>query len=262
MRILWSAWRRSGRCSPFSLSDRWRAAAGLLNDPVRAVRIESARLLAAVPGEALSPADRLRLERAIGEYIAAQELSAERPEANANLGDLYAAMNKPEAAVAAYRAAIARDATFLPAIVNLADLYRALGRDGEGAAILGAGIARNPEAADLWHARGLLKVRQGRLEAGIADLKTAAELAPSNPRYSYIVAIALNSQGHWREALDALEAAHRQSLADRDILTALATINRDHSRAADALLYARKLFQLDPSDPAARQLLQELGRAP
>ena len=43
---------------------------------------------------------------------------------------------------------------------------------------------------------------------------------------------------------------------------ALATISRDHGRLAEARAYAEKLVQLDPNDPAARGLLEDLGAAP
>ena len=57
----------------------------LLNDHVRAVRIETAQVLAGLPAEGFSAA----LDRATGEYIAAQELDADRPEAHMNLGLLF-----------------------------------------------------------------------------------------------------------------------------------------------------------------------------
>ena len=47
-------------------------AAPVLRDPIRAVRIEAARALAAAPPDALSPSDRSELERGIAEYIASQ----------------------------------------------------------------------------------------------------------------------------------------------------------------------------------------------
>ena len=61
-------------------------SAPLLRDPVRAVRIGAASLLAGAPSDALSPDKRSALEAALLEYVAAQQINADRPEAELNLG--------------------------------------------------------------------------------------------------------------------------------------------------------------------------------
>jgi len=66
----------------------------LLNDPVRTIRVEAAETLAGLPAELLSPTRSEALSRATGEYIAAQELDADRPEAHMNLGLLFAREGK------------------------------------------------------------------------------------------------------------------------------------------------------------------------
>jgi hypothetical protein len=67
---------------------RWQLAHGLLDDPVRGVRLEAASLLVAVPQDRLAPSDRALLARAIEDYVAAQRLNADRPEARVNMGNL------------------------------------------------------------------------------------------------------------------------------------------------------------------------------
>jgi Tfp pilus assembly protein PilF len=64
------------------------------------------------------------LNHATDEYIAAQELNAERPEAHLNLGLLYARENNLDRADAELKTALSLDPAFAPAAVNLADLYR------------------------------------------------------------------------------------------------------------------------------------------
>ena len=243
---------------PFPLPQRWQAAAALLADPTRAVRIEAARLLAAVPRNALNAQDGERLDAAVAEYIAAQKLAEETPEANLNLGILHAAMKNTDKARSAYRKALEIEPRFVPAIVNLADLYRELGQDEEGAKVLQQGIEQVPDSAEIRHALGLLKVRQGASDAAFPHLRKAVELDPENLRYRYVLAIALNSHGFWPNALKVLREAHQQAPSDRDILYALTTISRDQGETADAIVYARKLYDLDPSDQQARQLLGQL----
>jgi len=108
-----------------------RIAWPLLNDPVRAVRIEAARLLAAIPAGSLPDDQRALLDTAVREFIDSQLVMAERPEAQTNLGNLYAARGESDMAVAAYRTAIALDVGFAPAYINLADFYRSHGGERE-----------------------------------------------------------------------------------------------------------------------------------
>ena len=101
----------------------------VVGDPVRAVRITAGKGLAPVPGATLSDAERVALARATDDYVAAQLLNGDRPEAHVNLGVLYAESGKSAAAEQAYRTAIRLRPAFAEAHVDLADLLRAEGRE-------------------------------------------------------------------------------------------------------------------------------------
>ncbi|MGE5770070.1 MAG: multiheme c-type cytochrome, partial [Betaproteobacteria bacterium] len=105
---------------PYPAQYLWPLAKPLLADPVRAVRIEAASLLADVPRDGLPPADRERLSRAVDEYVAAQRVNADRPEHRVNLGTLYLRQQRFADAEAEFTAARALDPTFAPADVSLA----------------------------------------------------------------------------------------------------------------------------------------------
>jgi HEAT repeat protein len=62
------------------------AAAPLLSDPVRAVRIEAARALAGTDLLALTPEQQTAFVKATAELVAAEIVDADRPEAHLNLG--------------------------------------------------------------------------------------------------------------------------------------------------------------------------------
>src|SRR4029078_2542651 len=68
----------------------WPLVSPLLGDPVRAVRIRAAGLLTGAPTEGLSGDERKQLEEASQEFIAAQELNADRPESRTMLGGFRA----------------------------------------------------------------------------------------------------------------------------------------------------------------------------
>jgi tetratricopeptide (TPR) repeat protein len=119
--------------------------ASLLNDPVRSVRIEAAEILADA-GPARFSADSAR---ATDEYVAAQQLDADRPEAHMNLALLFVREGKPDRAEAELKTALSLGPSFTPATVNLADLYRQLGRDPEGEAVLRQALERSPNEPSL-----------------------------------------------------------------------------------------------------------------
>ena len=56
-------------------------------------------------------------------------------------------------------------------------------------------MAIEPNNGDIRHALGLLLVRQHEYTAALPLLQRASELAPDNPRYAYVYAVALNSSG-------------------------------------------------------------------
>lgn len=104
---------------------RVRLVAPLLSDLLKAIRIEAASLLAAVPAAQLSPEQRTAFESAGAEYVASQRYNADRAEARVNLGTFYANRGDAAKAEEEIKAAIGLNRFFIPAYVNIADLYRA-----------------------------------------------------------------------------------------------------------------------------------------
>lgn len=234
--------------------------APLLSDPVRAVRVESARVLAGVPRDDLSEVKAKELEAAILEYRDAQLSSADRPASHLNLGVLEAARGNEQESVAAYARAMELEPGFIPAYVNLADLHRSAGRDDLGEWVLERALARSPQEPDVLHALGLLRIRQGRRSDALEFLRDASERAPERMRYALVYAVALHSSGRTGEALEWLEAARLRRPGDRSVLYSLATIARDAGDTPRALGHARTLRDVSPEDPRAAALVRELER--
>jgi Flp pilus assembly protein TadD len=236
----------------------WPLVSPLLSDSNRGVRIRAAALLAAVPTARQPPADRERFERAAAEFVAAQRLNADRPEARTALGNFYARRALGAAAEAEYQAALRLSPQFAPAAINLADLYRQLGRDDEGERALSTALEASPRDAGLHHARGLALVRRKQTDEAIAELHRAAELEPERARYAYVYAVALHSAGRGAQALAALQDALAGHPQDRDILLALVTFNRDAGELAAALDYAEQLARIAPNDRDVAGLVRDL----
>ncbi|MDP6538108.1 MAG: multiheme c-type cytochrome [Planctomycetota bacterium] len=253
---------RSAALSALEVADLpGRLAAGLplLADPVRAVRIEAARILADAPREVLPAAERERLEAALAEARAAELVSGDRPDAHLNLGLLAAAGGDLAAAEGAYRRALELDEAFAPAYANLADLFRVRGADAEGERLLRVGVARLPSSGALHHALGLALVRLGRREEAVEPLRRAAELRPDLPRYAFAHGIALQAVGRLEPAWAVLEGAQERHPTDRELLGALVAICRELGRPDDARAWARRLLEAAPGDPAVRALVEELA---
>jgi tetratricopeptide (TPR) repeat protein len=233
-------------------AERIAALSPMLDDPVRAVRIEAARLLAPAVSS-LVVERKAGFDRALSEFEAVQTENADRPEALANLGNLYSSRNEAARAEESYRRAIALDARFVPAYANLADLYRAVRRDADAERALRDGLRVVPNAATLREALGLTLVRQGKRREALAEFAAAVKAAPDDPRHTYIYAVALHDAGRRAEAIQVLESAARRT-GDRDVLLALAAFKRAAGDPASAARYLARLAEINPDDPAVAGL--------
>jgi len=238
----------------------WQPVSSLLSDPVRGVRIAAVFLLADAPAASIPAADREHFEQAAAEFIAAQRLNADRPEARAMLGSFDAKRGLLTDAESEYKAALALSPQYSPAATNLADLYRRLNRDDDGERVLRAAIALSERDASLHHALGLALVRQKRYDEALEELHKAAADDPSQPRFAYVYAVALHSAGRSVEALTELKdiLVHRPD--DQNTLMAIVSYSRDAGDLVTALAYAEQLARITPTDTNLAGLVEDLRR--
>lgn len=240
--------------------DRLGPATPLLRDPVRAVRLQAAWLLAPASGALTGPTDGSAFARAVEEFIESRRYRADRPEDRTTLGFFLSQLGRRADAVAEYRAALRLWPRYTPAYVNLSDLQREEGSERQAEQTIRDGLAVAPDDATLHHALGLSLVRSGRRSEAILELKRAAELAP-HVRFSYAYALALHGSGKIKEAIETLQRAHAREPRDRDVLFALATLHRDAGGSGKALEYALLLQQFYPDDSEAQALVRSLRQA-
>jgi tetratricopeptide (TPR) repeat protein len=211
---------------------RPRAVAHLLADSLLAIRVEAARAMAEVPDHRLTASQRAAASVAFDEFVAAQQVNAERPESHLRLGLFHYRRGRLAEAERAYQDAIRIGPRYAGGYLNLADLYRSQGRDVEGERILRDGLLTVHDPGVLHHGLGLLLVRARRLDAALPELAKAVELEPDVPRFAHVYAVALQSVGRTDEALRVLEDARRRAPWDDAILEALARLDtqRDASQ--------------------------------
>lgn len=238
--------------------DRATVAAPLLTDPVRAVRLEAARVLAGVAAPPLDRPQAQALAGAIVELRAALRAMADMPASRVTLGRLEARLGRAAAAERAYADALRMDPNLVVARTDLAALYTTTGRPRDAEAVLRDGIGRTPRQGELHYALGLLLVEEGRLADGARELRTASERLSDRARVHYNHGLALDRLGRRRDAERALLAADRRDGADPEIAYALAA---HYARAGDsrrALRWAERLVELAPSDRGARALRERI----
>jgi predicted CXXCH cytochrome family protein len=238
----------------------WGLASSRLSDEVRGVRIRAAEVLASVPAASRPAADREPFARAAAEFVAAQKLNADRPDARAALGNFYARQGSIAEAESEYRAAMRLDPSFSAAVINLSDLYRQLGRDNDGERVLREAVSHSGRDAALHYALGLTLVRQKRSDAALEELRQAATLDPMQPRYAYVYAVGLHSAGRSKDALAILKDSMQRRPNDRETLSAAIAMSRETGDSVAALEYAERLAQLVPGDRVLSNLIEELRR--
>lgn len=232
----------------------------LLNDPVRSVRMEAARLLASLPETALPAEAFVQRNEALDEFIAAQLFNAERPESHLNLGNLYRDQGRLDIAEQSYRQAITTNPRFSPAWANLADLYRAKGLEQQAMELLQQGLEVVPEDSTLLVAQAFALIRQQRHSQALQALAKAVTHAPDNSRYHYIYGIALNSTPQQQnKAIEQFKKSRALFRANPDAITALLNAALQAQDYPKAHLYATELQQLTPNNEQLNQLLKQLN---
>jgi len=186
---------------------RFQLLEGLVQDPVKAVRIVVARALAGVPLQRLRKEDQNRLEALFQEFIEAKELNADRPQTQIDLGLFYLARGDHGKSEDAFRHALKLSPAFAPAMLNLADLYRIQKREAKAEELLRSAVSVAPDMAAAHHALGLLLVRKGNMPSALISLERAASLEPSDSQYAYVYSIALYDTGDRAGAIEVLKEA-------------------------------------------------------
>ena len=141
---------------------RVQLLAPLLEAPVRAVRISAARQLANVPSDLLT-GQKEALEKALNEYIEAQNAMSETPEAHVNLGGLFTDQGRPDKAERQYKIALKLAPEFRPTYLQLASLYNSQRRNEEAEKVLKDILSKAPDFGDAHYSLGLLWAELGKL---------------------------------------------------------------------------------------------------
>ena len=234
---------------------RMKRLSPMLYDPVRAVRIEAASILAALPRDNMPADTRRQFEKALSEYRQAMRRNADFAPARHNLGNLYVNLGQPETAEQHYQRAIAIDRLFYPAKVNLAMLYNHQGRNTDAEKLLREVTAEHPDFFEIKYSLGLLLAEQQRFDEAVVWLGDAAAGLPQRSRIHYNLGLLLQKLRRDEDAEAALKHALAAEPTHPDYMYALAVFYIERGLWPQARQMAERMQAAHPNLPAGRELL-------
>lgn len=208
------------------------------------MRVAAGKAMASVPIALLPASSRRALERAFTEVEQSFEVSASRPETHVERSAFELARGRLGDAERALQLALRLDPCSVEAHLNLAELNRQRGDEAASEAAIRSALTCNPQSAAAHHARGLWLVRSKQSPAALASLSKAVELLPSDPRFSYVLAVARAGDGDRDGAIRVLEAVLKHRPSDASTLQALVSYLRAAGQAVRATELQQQLEQL------------------
>lgn len=233
----------------------------LLDDPVRSVRTEAARIVALV-SRRLTPEQKTSFDNAVEEFMNKQDAISDRAGGHMAKALFYSDLGEFASAEESYRMAIKVEPEFVPVRLNLGELLLSQNRPQEAERVFREAV----EAAMFVYHEGLARdalarylIRMKRYDEGVEELRLATELMPEHAQTHYFYGVALNSLGRFDEAIPYLEKAASLDPNNLEYLTGLAAIFRDAGQMDRARKYAEEALRLQPQNPQLQQLVRSLG---
>jgi tetratricopeptide (TPR) repeat protein len=237
-------------------NQRFRPLTPLLYDPVRAVRIEAARLLAAVPEDTMETDVRRQFETALSEYRQAMDRTADFAASRHNLGNLCVELGDMDCAIRHYQKTVDIDQEFYPAKVNLAMLYNRQGKNEAAEKLLREVAADHPEQYGVSYSLGLLLAERKKFESAAIYLRRAARGMPQNSRVHYNLGLLLQQLKRDPEAEASLLKAHEKDRINFDYLYALTDFYVKRYKFEKAKYYAKQIVAQHPDQQLGHDLLR------
>jgi tetratricopeptide (TPR) repeat protein len=236
--------------------------ASALYDPVKAVRTEAARRMTEIPAPKLDAAQEQVYHKALAEYQASMEYSADFAFGRYNLGNLFANLKQPDMAIENYRAALRIDERFYPAKVNLAMLYNQMGRKDEAATLLREVVDAHSDLHEVQYSLGLLLAEKNEFDDAARYLEMAAGGLPDRPRVHYNLGLLLQHLKRDSEAEAELLTALEIEPDNLDYLYALADYYLKRKRLDHARRIAEQMIAKHPDKSIGYEILNYAAKHP
>ena len=258
-----------------------RVLTPLLDDPVRLVRTEAARMLARIPDAEVRGRVSNKVEAALEEYKKGLMLSSDRAAAHLTIAVLYETQGRRDDAIRAYKTAIRVEPTVTGPRTNLAALYDRMADEKEQEmrqAITRSqqirvqmrnvtDTAQRDQMVAAEREQGMKAAEAAGKYRALADqyrqqelpnLARDARLAPEAAMIQYRYGLALYLRGALVEAEAALKRAAELEPNTPDFALALTLLYQKQQRFDEAIERCDDLLRLRPEDRSYQQLRQTL----
>jgi tetratricopeptide (TPR) repeat protein len=241
-------------------SETWlSAAASLLSDKVRAVRIAAADLFITVPSTQI-PAEyytaytsaKTELEK----YVLHQSDFAS---GNVMAGDYYLKLQDYTNAERFYLRSLKKDTALNYARLNLSVVYNLSGKNQEALKVLQQALKTDPKNDRIYFNLALLYNEMHNKAKAKECLASAVALHSQNPRVYYNYGLMLQMEGRLKEALVQLEKAVQLSPRDGDLNYALCLGYLQSGQKGKARQVASVLKQYYAGNSEYDKVIQQLG---
>ena len=239
---------------------RLKMIAPLLNDQVKAVRIEAARALSAVPAGQLDKRWRKAFDLAVAEFEEVTLYSADFAASRLNLGSLYSYRGKIDKAEEQFKKAVTINRDYYTARTNLAVLYSRQGKFDLAEKQLRQALEINDNLADVHYSLGLLLSEQKRYKEAAEHLRRAAEEMVDNARVYYNLGQLLDFLRRDEDAEAALRKTTEIEPRNMNFLQTLAIFYMKRQQFNQAENIAKRMMIVAPDNPFALQLLDYIER--
>ena len=262
---------------PRDMRECYDMLAPMLEDPIRAVRTETARVLSRMPPRVFSDKDRPAFKAALDEYNAGLKYLDDQPGAHLQMGILHENLGRTKAARQEYQAAIRIDPRFFQARANLAMLCGVQGETATAVKQFREAIRLQREAlaelkqyaldpteitwslANTHYSLGLLLAEDDKRYAEAAEeLDQATRLAPYNPRMHYNYGLILQRLQKEDEAERHFLIAHKIAPNTFEYLNGLVHFYVQQKLWTRAEAYAQAFSKQHPRDPRIRALVEHV----
>jgi len=241
---------------PASLEEMLDILSPMLNDPVKAVRMQAAFRMSSIPAESMDSSLLREFYESLSEYRHAMEYTGEFAASRHNLGVVYQNIGKYEQAEQNFLAAIRIDDEFYPSMANLAVTYNQLGKNDQAETLLRHMIREFPDFHDAHYSLGLLLAEKGDYNGALESLETASEWMPDYARIWYNLAMLYQHFGRTNEFIASLNLALELEPANMDYLYALAEYYYREQNFEEVKRIANDIIRYHPQNPLGTQLLE------
>ena len=239
--------------------DKWiYAAAPLLQDSIRAVRIAAAELYLPLPSNQVPPDYYNAFIKAKSELESYTLYQSDFAIGDVMIGDYYIKQNNYADAVKYYRRGLKKDSLMNYARLNLSVAYNLSGQNDEALQVLKDAVKVDPKNERIYFNLALLYNEMGNPSDAAKFLAKAVELKSLNPRVYYNYGLLLQKEGKNNQAIDIYKKGLQIAPEDASLNYTLALLLLQTGKIEEAKIPASVLKKYFPDNPDYQKIFQYL----